>query len=166
MQKIALIFAGIHPLEQPDGRSRTVDAGVMAGCNPVAAQTHRVIEKSAELDSSVAGNIRVRRPPTTILLKKIGKHLLAVLAGKIDPVQRNIEIRTNLARVLVVLRRCAVLAVVVPVAHMQALDGVAIAEQHQRGHGRIHAAGHANDDRLFGCAAHPAIVAARAVQLS
>ena len=70
--------------------------------------------------------------------RKSGEHLLAVLAREVDAMQRQAELEADAARILELACIVAV-AVVLPIAHVQALHGMARVAQQQRDDGGIYA---------------------------
>ena len=122
------------------------------------AEPPRVAAHDAELDLPVAEHVGIRRAALAVLGEEIGEHLLAILARKVHAMQRQAELETDAARVLE-LARIVAIAVVLPVAHVQALDGMARVAQQQRDDGGIDAAREGDDGE--GIAGHAGILAAR-----
>src|SRR5690606_34169221 len=83
--------------------------------------------------------------------EKIRENLVVVLFFKIDRVARDIELVAYAADIFgVFFRRAkAVLVGVVPVFHENADDVIALFFEQQGRHGRVNAAGHADDDAGF-----------------
>ncbi len=116
----------------------------MSGCDLRGAEALRIAAHDAELDLTVAKYVWVRRAALAVLVQEVGEHLLAVLTREVYSVQRHAELEAHLARVVEVARAVAV-AVVFPVAHVQALHGVPRVPQQQCGDSGIHAARERND---------------------
>src|SRR5262245_11282217 len=108
------------------------------------AEPLRVAAHDAELDLPVAEHIGIRRAAGTILGDEVGEYLLAVLAREVDAVQRQAELEADAARVLK-LARVVAIAVVFPVAHVQALDVMTRVAQQQRGDGGVDTAREGDD---------------------
>ena len=98
----------------------------MPGCQVVAAKAPCMFAKFTELDFPIAKDIGIWCSPTFILLQKLVEHAILVLAREIDVVQRNIQLRTDIARVLKVGGGCAIATVVFPIGHMQRLHFCAL----------------------------------------
>jgi hypothetical protein len=81
-----------------------------------------VAAHDAELDVAVAEHVGIRRAAAAVLGQEIGEHLLAVLAREVHAMERQAELEADAAGVLKLAGVVAV-AVVFPVAHVQALHG-------------------------------------------
>ena len=103
------------------------------------AEPLRVTAHHAELDLPVAEHVGIRGAAGAVLGEEVGEHLLAVLAREIDAMQRQAELEADAARILELACVVAV-AVVLPVAHVQALHGMTRVAQQQRDDGGIDAA--------------------------
>jgi hypothetical protein len=134
MQEVALILAGIAGLQEPILAVLAGKAGVVARCDAGGAEASRVVEQRAEFDLAIAEHVRIRRSPGSALAQKVRKHPRAVFAGEADAVQRHAEQIGDAPGVLKV-RRGLAIAVVFPVAHVQALHVVAGVEQQGGGDG-------------------------------
>ena len=113
--------------------------GVMPGRHFVCAQGKGVIEKGFELDFSVAQNIRIGRASGLVLAQKFGEHAVFVICREIDVFDLYADDISHCSGVYEVLVRRAVFVVVIvfPVFHEDANHFMALALQHQGGHGRV-----------------------------
>ena len=85
VQKIALVFAGIHALEQFEqaGAGVLAHTGVVAGGDFFRAQAHGVVEEGFELDFGIAQHVRVGRAPGLVFAQKFSEHAVFVVGGKV-----------------------------------------------------------------------------------
>ena len=125
------------------GAGSVGDAGVVACGNVVSTQALCVPEKDAELDMAVARDVRIGRTSGPEFAQEVGKHLSAVLTGKIHLVEANAEICADPPGIGEVGAGRAVLVGIIPVGHVQGLDAVAGLHQAKSGNGGVHATGDA-----------------------
>ena len=161
VQEIALVLGGIDALAQLRHAADGVDARVMARRDVRRAEALRVAAHDAELDLPVAEHVGIRRAALAVLGEEVGEHLLAILAREVDAVQRQAELEADAARILK-LARIVAIAVVLPVAHVQALDGMARVAQQQGGDGGIDAAREGDDGQ--GARGHAGILTGSSVK--
>ncbi len=159
VQEIALVLVVVDPaLEPPSGP----DPRVMAGREALCAESSRVVEPHAELDLTVAEDIRVRRAPGLELGQEARENALAIFRREAGLVQRYAQFAGDASSVLEIRRRRAIAPVVLdPVRHEQGLDAVAGILEQGRGDGRVHAAGKRDDDVRHESARGPAKRVAR-----
>ena len=119
VQKVALVFLLVACLEQNGLAVFFPGTSVVTRRQPARAQARGVGSKHAKLDFAIAQDVRVRRTPAPILLQEIAEYAVPVFAGEVHVVQRDIQLRANLAGVLEVLGGRAVAVVIVPVGHVQ-----------------------------------------------
>ena len=79
MQKVALILVAILALEERAAAIDDAAAGIVAGCQQVAAESPGVITVNAELDFAVAQHVGVGSATPAVLVEEILEHLVAVL---------------------------------------------------------------------------------------
>ena len=96
----------------------------MSGRKPVRAEPVCIAPHLAEFYLAVAQYVRVGRTSGFVFLKKVREDLLAVLVGEIHSVQGQLELPGDISRVLEITGSIAI-AIVFPVAHVQALYVVA-----------------------------------------
>src|SRR5688500_12836707 len=119
----------------------------MARRNPIGPETSRVVVTNTEFDFAVAEHVGIGRATAAIFLEEVTEHALAIFAREAYLVQWDAQLFTNASGVLIVLGGRAVAGLVlVPIAHEQPLDCVALLLQQPGGDGRVDAAGHADDD--------------------
>ncbi len=136
MQEVALVLAGVHALAQLRYAVDRRHPRVVARRDLRRAEPLRVAAHHAELDLPVAEHVGIRRAAGTVLGEEVGEHLLAVLAREVDAMQGQAELEADAARILELACIVAV-AVVLPIAHVQALHGMARVAQQQRDDGGI-----------------------------
>ena len=156
VQEIALVLVAVQALEQGAQAVRLAAAGVVSGGYCVRAQRPRVVQESPELDFAIAQDIRVGCAPRAIFLEEVLEHVVPVFRGEIGSVQGDAQFVRHGLRIGKIHFGGTVLGavVLVPVLHEQPLHPVALLFEQQRGHGRIDAAGHADDNCIGGIRAH------------
>ena len=107
-----------------------------------------MIEERAELDLAVAQHVGIGRASRRVVAQEMREHALAVFGGEVDRFELDADDIGHRGGVDEVFARRAVFVgvVVFPVLHEDADDVVALLLQQPRRHGRIDAAGHADDD--------------------
>ncbi len=120
----------------------------MAGGNQVGAQAQGVVEERLELDFAVAEDVRIRRASGLVLGQEVLEHVIPVFGGEVGGVQLDADLVAHGLGVRQVVHGGAVLRSVVflPVLHEQAFHLIALLHEQDSGNGRVHAAGHADDD--------------------
>ena len=98
----------------------------------VCAEPLRITPHLTELDLPVATYVRVGGAARCVFREEVCEDLLAVFVGEVDTVQRQIHLPGDLASILEIPRGVTI-AVVFPVAHVQALYVVALVTQEQSG---------------------------------
>src|SRR5262249_36470343 len=96
----------------------------------------------------IAEHVGVRRAPRTLLGEEIVEYALPVFGRETYFVQRDGELAGDRARVLIVRGGGAVgiVVVLIPVAHEEPVDVVALLAEQECGDGGVDTAGEANDD--------------------
>jgi hypothetical protein len=151
VQEVALVLAPVEALEQLEAAAALAHARVVAGRDLLGAEPHRVVEEGLELDLGVAQHVRVGRAAGRYSRRNSAKTRSLYSAAKLTcSISMPMHVG-DAGGVEEVLARRAVLVVVVllPVLHEDADDLVAGALQQPGGHGRIDAAGQADDDALL-----------------
>ena len=153
VQEVALILIRIEALEQFSMAVDVAAAHIVAGGNQVGAEHQGVIEKGFELDFAIAEDVRVRRASGFVLGQKVLEDVIPVLSGKVGGVQLDADaVAYRLSIGQVIHGRAVVRAVVfLPVLHEQAFHLITLLHEQNGGNGRIHAAGHTDDDALLLC---------------
>src|SRR5579859_198779 len=146
VQKVALVLGRVRGLQQLGAARAAAQPRVVAGGHPRRAEAVHIVEADPELDLPVAQHVGIRRAPRAVLPQEMLEYPIAVLGREADAVQRNIERRADLARVLKVVSRGAVSVVLFPVGHEKPLHVVTCLAQQERGDGGVDAAGYADDD--------------------
>ncbi len=151
-RKYVWSFDASTALRQLDGarRARPMHARVMSGCDAVGAERQRMVEERAELDLAVAQHVRIGRPARRVIAQEMREHALAVLGREIDRFELDADDVGHRRGIDEVFARRAVFIgiVVFPVFHEKTDDVIALLLEQPGGHGRIDAAGHADDDAL------------------
>ena len=138
MQKIALVFRPIDGLHQHD-RTAAIRGSAQARVVPcrdrIGAERHRMIEKRAKFDFTVAQDIRIRRASRFVFAQKLFEHALAIFRREIDRFEVDADDVRDRCRIDEVFARRAVFVgvVVLPVLHEQADDVEALPLQQPRG---------------------------------
>ena len=161
MQEVGLVLVGVVRLLQHRARGPLFEPRIVARGEALRTEPRGVFQAQAELDFAIAQHVGVGRAAGAILGEEVIEHAVAVGGGEAHPMQRDADFRGRGTRVLEVLCIRAIGVVVLPVAHVEPVHVVAGALQQQRGHGGIHAAGHADDDasgRILCRGGHRAIV--------
>src|SRR5215203_586030 len=128
----------------------------MTGREEIRAEPHGVLEAGAELDFTIARDIRVRRATGSQFVKEMLENAVAIFRGKTDRVQRQVEIITDLASILQVGGgRAVAVFILLPVAHEERVHVESCVFQQYSGHGGINATGERKDDRTT---RHPGII--------
>ena len=154
VQEVGLVLVRIAGSQEARRAVRPgVLAGVMAGRDRVAVvQVAGPAEQRPELDVRVAVNARARRRAAEICIEERLHDPGIELALEVHDVERDIELGGYAARVVGGIRRAAALLDLgvavgdVVQAHPDADDLVALSVQDRGRHGRIHAAGHRDED--------------------
>ena len=151
VQEVALVLRRVERLQEFHARriaGGAAHARIVAGRDVIGAKAQRIVEERAELDLAVAQHVGVRRAPGLVLAQEVREHALAVLGGEVDGLELDAEHVGHRRRVdQIHARRAVVVGVVVlPVLHEDADHLVPLLLQQPRGDGRVHAAGHADDD--------------------
>ena len=153
VQKIALILARVPALVQFDPPvppplpvPPALQPRVVPCREPFSTETSGILPKRAELDLPVAQHIGIGCPAPAQFVQEIGEHAFLVLGGEVDPVQGQVQATADAPRILEVPRGLAI-AVILPVAHVQALHVMAgVAKQHGA-YRRVHTARQGNNDQ-------------------
>ena len=135
VQKVALILIAVLGFEQLTLAVEILHARIVAGGDIVSAQADGMIEKGRELDLRIAQHVRVRRPPSVVLLQKGREDTVAVFFGKVHDFDINAQDIGDTHHVDQILPRAAILVgvVVFPVLHEQTDDAIALLLEQQRG---------------------------------
>jgi hypothetical protein len=117
----------------------------------VGAEHQGVVEERLELDFAVAEDVRVRRATGLVFGQEVLEHVVPVFSREVSGVQLDADLVAHGLGVGQVVHGGAVFRSVVflPVLHEQAFHLVTLLHQQEGGNGRIHAAGHADDDALL-----------------
>jgi len=123
-------------------------SSVVAGGNIVRAELVGVVEKNFKFYFSIAQNIWIWRAAGPVLIKKMLKYIVPVLAGKIGGMQVNVELLTDRGGVEQVRFGRAVFATVilVPILHKQGLHLKALLLKKQGRDRRVDATGHTDNN--------------------
>ncbi len=151
VQKITLILIRVAALEQVLLIVARLTPDIVAGGDPLGAQSTGVVEESPELDFGVAQDVRVGGSAATVFVQKIAEHPFPIFGGEADLMQGNAQRVANRACVLQILGGGTVTGFVgiLPIFHEHAMHIVALFDQQQGGHRGIHAAGQAHHDPAF-----------------
>ena len=149
IEEVALVFVAVRSAQkQLFAVRRVAELAEMPRRQPVRAELHRKIQKRLEFDLPIAEHVGVRRAPAPVFVEEIGKHAVVIFLDEIDGVIRNIDLFADAAHVRPVrfAGADAVVVLLFPVFHKHADDLMPGAFEQERGHGGIHAAGHAHHD--------------------
>jgi hypothetical protein len=131
----------------------------VAGGDGVAAEHAAAAEEVAELGVAVAADARVGRPPLRVLGDEVVDHVAGELALHVEDVVRDAQPVGHALRVHDPVQTAARLGGAVSFVgvlrvaeglHGGADDVVPLLHEQRRRHRRIHAAGHGDEDGLFG----------------
>ena len=150
VEEVALVLGAVLGLQQLVFGAAVVGPfahlGVVAGGDALGAHLHGVVEEAAELDLGVAQHVRIGRAPGLVLAQEVGEHAVLVLGAEVHHLELDADHVAHRRHIDQILPARAVLGVVIvlPVLHEQAGHVIALLLEQQRGHRRIHPAGHAN----------------------
>ena len=148
MQEVTLVLVRVQAFEQFGAAVDVATTDVMACSDQVCAEHHGVIEKCLELDLAVAKDVRVGRTSGFVFSQEMLEHVVPVLGGKVGGVQFDADFVAHGLRIGQVFAGGAIVGSVVflPVLHEQAFHLIALLNQQEGRDGRVHAAGHTDND--------------------
>ncbi|MNV57734.1 hypothetical protein D3C71_1500790 [compost metagenome] len=153
VQEVALVLVRVQALEQFGAAIDVAATHVVTGGDQVGAEHHGVVEERLELDLAVAQDVRVRRASGLVFGEEMLEHVVPVLGGEVGGVQLDANLVAHGLGVRQVVHGGAVFRSIVffPVLHEQAFHLITLLDQQEGGNGRVHAAGHADNDALLLC---------------
>lgn len=153
MQEVALVLVGVQALEQFGAAIDVATAHVVASSNQVGTEDHRVVEERLELDLAVTQDVRVRCAAGLVFGQEVLEHVVPVLGGEVGGVQLDADFVAEGLGIRQVVHGGAIFRSIVffPVLHEQAFHLITLLHEQNGGNGRIHAAGHTDDDALLLC---------------
>src|SRR5690606_25177379 len=139
VEKIALVLLGVASLEQLRCPAIALEPRVVPRREPSGAEAARVAAQDTELDLTVTEHVRIRGLAQTVLAQEVVEDALTVLCGETRSMQRQPQLSAYPAGILEI-RRCLAVAIVFPIAHVQALHLVALLQKQRGGDGGIDSA--------------------------
>ena len=139
-QKIRLILACIQGTQKPRPPRRLVQTGIMTGGHIICTGRKSKLQKSTELDLTVAQYIGVGRTAAAIFLQKIRKYSLPIFFGKVHGIIGDVQLLANLADILIILFCGARTVLFLPVFHKHGGDIVPLPLQKHSGSGAVYSA--------------------------
>ena len=160
MEEVALILVPVGSLQQAHSAVRTLDSGVVAGCNTLGTEPLRMFEEGTELHLTVARHVRVGSHSVLEVANELHEDAVPVRVGAVHGVQRDAERVANVLRVGEILGRRAVTVPIVlfPVLHEHRLHRDARLDQPQQCDGGVDPTRDCDHRRLGGiegCRVHP-----------
>ena len=151
VEKIRLIFIVVCGFEKIMFSALVQDVAIVPRSDKISPERFRLPLEGPELDLAVAKNVGIGRPAALVFFEKIGKDALFVFLSKIHGKIRDADLVGNALDVLKIRfrRATAVFSLFFPVDHIQPDDVVPLFFEQKCRYGTVHAAAHADDDRLF-----------------
>ena len=141
VQEVALILAGIPRFVQLDAARAVHEPRVVPSREVGRTEPPHILQGHAELDLPVAQHVRIGRSACALLAQKVLEDTLPVLGGEAHPMQTDVQLVCDRARVLKILRSRAIgVVVLVPVAHEQPVHVETLLLEQQGADGGVHAA--------------------------
>ena len=146
IEEVGLVLVLVGGPEQAILAARLVNAREVARHQLFRAQLLGEIQEDVELDLPIAQHVRVGRAALFVFLQEVAEHPVHVLFGEVHRVIGDVQLFAHGAGVgpVALAGAHAALVLLLPVLHEHADHLVTGPLHHQRRHGAVHAAGHAD----------------------